>query len=130
MVKLEKSVQDNLNDLHDNHKMMISMKSASDKSKAVAEDVEKLSDDINFETLHINKVRTEHFVNILVQTRRFLVHFIGYFRLKMFIFGSKMDIFELFDSYGIFLTILFRKELTVKPTIIFFLAFSTPLCPL
>ena len=57
MVKLEKSVQDNLNDLHDNHKMMISMKSASDKSKAVAEDVEKLSDDINFETLHINKVK-------------------------------------------------------------------------
>ena len=74
MVKLEKSVQDNLNDLHDNHKMMISMKSASDKSKAVAEDVEKLSDDINFETLHINKVRTQHFFTILVQTRRFLVH--------------------------------------------------------
>ena len=74
MVKLEKSVQDNLNDLHDNHKMMISMKSASDKSKAVAEDVEKLSDDINFETLHINKVRIQHFFTILVQTRRFFVH--------------------------------------------------------
>ena len=74
MVKLEKSVQDNLNDLHDNHKMMISMKSASDKSKAVAEDVEKLSDDINFETLHINKVRTQHFFfTILVQTGRFSV---------------------------------------------------------
>ena len=57
MVKLEKNVQDNLNDLHDNHKMMISMKSASDKSKAVADDVERLSDAINFETLHINKVR-------------------------------------------------------------------------
>ena len=63
MVKLEKSVQDNLNDLHDNHKMMISMKSASDKSKAVAEDVEKLSDDINFETLHINKVRTQQTID-------------------------------------------------------------------
>ena len=73
MVKLEKSVQDNLNDLHDNHKMMISMKSASDKSKAVAEDVEKLSDDINFETLHINKVRTQHFLAISAQTGRFSV---------------------------------------------------------
>ena len=56
MVKMEKSVKNNLNDLHDNHKMMISMKSASDKSKAVASDVQQLSDEINFETLHINKV--------------------------------------------------------------------------
>ena len=73
MVKLEKSVQDNLNDLHDNHKMMISMKSASDKSKAVAEDVEKLSDDINFETLHINKVKIRDILTILVKSRRFSV---------------------------------------------------------
>ena len=87
MVKLEKNVQDNLNDLHDNHKMMISMKSASDKSKAVADDVERLSDAINFETLHINKVRL-FFVengNFRVLNRTFFGHF-----------SSKSDIFSAF----------------------------------
>ena len=99
MVKLEKSVQDNLNDLHDNHKMMISMKSASDKSKAVAEDVEKLSDDINFETLHINKVRTQQTVDHFGSNQALFGSRLAIFSQKVFIFGSKMDIFESYADF-------------------------------
>ena len=100
MVKLEKSVQNNLNDLHDNHKMMISMKSASDKSKAVADDVEKLTDDINFETLHINKVRNRPFskkMQFFVR-KSAIYHF--YIQITV-IFESNLTIFGCFWVKGI-----------------------------